>query len=322
MGLQDLASPAIIGSFYEQLEDEWSKSWASQIGWLNSGSNQETETYKWLGNVPKFREWIGGRSASHPSVESYSIRNKLWEQTLEFSIDDLRRDKTGQIAIRIGELAQAGAAYWEDLLTALINANGLAYDGKDFFDDDHPVKEATTGSTTVKNEITSTEVGALNVSTATAPTSVEAANIISGLVGHFMTFTNDQGHLLNAQARQFLLMVSTTNLWAPLVTAISQTTLTSGEANPVNGLKSMGYSFNVVLNPAASTMATDDDILIFRTDAKLKPFILQEEYGTKVSVIGAGSEEEFKNRRHLFGTERMGNAGYGLWQYAIRATLS
>jgi phage major head subunit gpT-like protein len=39
-----------------------------------------------------------------------------------------------------------------------------------------------------------------------------------------------------------------------------------------------------------------------------------------VSVIGAGSETEFKERRHLFGTERMGNAGYGLWQYAIKAT--
>lgn len=32
MGLQDLASPAIIGSFYEQLADEFSKSWASDLG--------------------------------------------------------------------------------------------------------------------------------------------------------------------------------------------------------------------------------------------------------------------------------------------------
>jgi hypothetical protein len=140
-----------------------SKSWASRIGWLNSGSNQETETYKWLGNVPKFREWVNGRAAGHPKVETYSIRNKLWEQTLEFGIDDLRRDKTGQIMIRIGELAQAGAAFWEDLLTTLIN-NGntsgfTAYDGELFFDTDHPVKESTTGSTTAKNLVSSsTEV--------------------------------------------------------------------------------------------------------------------------------------------------------------------
>lgn len=320
MGLQDLASPAIIGSFYEQLEEAYSMSWASKLGWLNSGSNQETETYKWLGSVPKFREWFGGRAAGHPKAESYSIRNKLWEQTLEFGIDDLRRDKTGQIELRIGELAQAGASFWEDMITSLINADGLCYDGQNFFDTDHPVKESTVGSTTAKNEVTASEVTALNVSTATAPTPDEAAAAIQGCVGHFMTFTNDMGHLLNSSAREFLIMVGDANLWGPFNTAISQPTLTGGASNPITGLQSRGYKFDVVLNPLM-TSATDN-FRIFRTDAKLKPFILQEEYGTKVTVIGAGSEEEFKNRRHLFGTERMGNAGYGLWAYAIKATLS
>lgn len=30
--LADLASPAITGSFYEQLEDEYMKSWSSRLG--------------------------------------------------------------------------------------------------------------------------------------------------------------------------------------------------------------------------------------------------------------------------------------------------
>jgi phage major head subunit gpT-like protein len=319
MGLQDLASPAIVGSFYEQLADEYSKSWASDLGWLNSGSNQETETYKWLGNVPKYREWLGGRAAGKPKVETYSIRNKLWEQTLEFGLDDLRRDKTGQIQLRIGELAQAGAAFWEDLLTALVIADGTCYDGQNFFDTDHPVSESTTGSTTAKNELTSSEIGVLNITTATAPTPDEAAKVVQALVGHFMTFKNDQGHLLNANAKKFTIMVATGDLWAPFSTATSQPALTSGASNPLLGLKSKGYDFDVILNPNI-TSATDL-VYMFRTDAKLKPFILQEETMPKVTVIGSGSEEEFKNRRHLFGTERIGNAGYGLWQYAIKATL-
>lgn len=324
MGLQDLASPAIIGSFYEQLMDEFQRSWASDIGWLNPNSNQDTETYKWLGNVPKFREWVGGRSAGHPKVESYSIKNKLWEQTLEFGIDDLRRDKTAQIQLRIGELAQSGSAFWEDLVTTLIN-NGntsgyTSYDGELFFDTDHPVAEMTTGSTTAKNLLTNSEVGALNVNTATAPTPDEAALIIQGLVGYFMTFKSDQGHLLNAQAKRFTIMTATPGVWGPMSTATSQPALTSGASNPLLGLKSRGYEFDVVLNPNL-TSATDV-VYIFRTDAKLRPFILQEENGVQVNVIGAGSEEEFKNRRHLFGTSRIGNAGYGLWQYGIKATMS
>jgi phage major head subunit gpT-like protein len=320
MGLQDLASPAVIGSFYEQLQAEYDMSWASRIGWYNSGSNQETETYKWLGSVPKFREWIGGRAATRPKVESYSIRNKLWEQTLEFSIDDLRRDKTGQIDVRIGELARSGAAFWEDLVTDLIIADGLCYDGQNFFDTDHPVKESTTGSTTAVNDVTSSHIGALNVTTATAPTPDEASRIVQGLVGYFMTYTDDYGHLLNSNAREFAIMVATADLWAPFSTAVNQPFLTSGASNPVSGLLSRGYKFDVVLNP--NLTSSTDIVRIFRTDAKLKPFILQEERTPTVTVIGAGSEEEFKNRRHLFGTERIGNAGYGLWQYAIKGTLS
>ncbi len=324
MGLQDLASPAIVGSFYEQLADEYQKSWASQIGWLNSGSNQETETYKWLGNVPKYREWLGGRAAGHPKTETFSIRNKLWEQTLEFGIDDLRRDKTGQIQVRIGELAQAGAAFWEDQLTTLINlgntSGNVCYDGELFFDSDHPVKESTPGSTTAKNILTASEVASLGVTTTTAPTPDEAAKIVLGLTGHFMTFTNDQGHLLNSQARQFVIMCATADVWGPFQTAINQPMLTGGASNPITGLQSRGYSFDVVLNPNL-TSATDV-VYMFRTDAKLKPFILQEETTPKVTVIGAGSEEEFKNRRHLFGTERIANAGYGLWQYGLKATMS
>lgn len=318
--LADLSDPGIIGSFYKDLEDEFQNSWASRIGWYNMGSGQETETYKWLGDVPKFREWIGGRAAGKPKTETYSITNKLWEQTLEFNIDDLRRDKTGQIRVRIAELAQAGAAFWEDLLVSLINSDGLCYDGQNFFDTDHPVAESTTGSTTAKNEITASEVASLNVSTATAPTPDEAAKIVQGLVGHMMTFKGDQGHLLNSRARNFTILTATADQWGAFSTAVSQPALTAGASNPLLGLKSRGYNFEVELIPTL-TSATDV-VYMFRTDSRIKPFILQEDKAPTVTVIGAGSEEEFKNRRHLFGTERIGNAGYGLWQHALKATLS
>ncbi len=324
MGLLDLSSPAIIGTFYENLADEWDSSWSSRLGWLNPNSTQPSETYKWLGNVPKFREWLGGRNAQHPKVETYSIRNRLWEQTLEFGVDDLRLDKTGQIMIRIGELAQAASAFWEDQITTLINngatSGNTTYDGKLMWGTDHPVKEQTTSSTTVKNDITNTEVPALDVVTTTAPTAVEAAAILLGLVGHFHTFTNDQGHLLNARARNFTVMVGTAPIWGAFQTAASQAFLTSGQSNPIMGLKSQGYTFDIIMNPNLTSATTL--VYIFRTDAKLRPFILQEQEPIKLTVIGAGSEEEFKNRRHLFGTERIGSSGYGLWQYAIRATMS
>lgn len=317
----NLADPGVIGSFYEALDSEFSTSWASQLGWLNSNSNQELETYAWLGSVPKFREWLGGRAATRPRAESYTIRNKLWEQTLEFSLDDLRRDKFGQIQTRINELAASGAAFWEDIVTSLINTDGLDYSGQNFFDTDKPVLHSTTGSTTAVNDCTNSHISTLNVGTASAPTSDEAALAIQGIVGQMMTFKDDQGHLVNSNMKSVTFMTATPTIWAPVLTAIGQANLTAGASNPVNGLKSMGMSFNVILNPNL-TVGSSDTLYAFRTDRQLKPFILQEEEGVKVNVVGAGSEEEFKNRRHLFGTERIGNGGYGLWYYALKATLS
>src|SRR3954463_8884882 len=115
----DLASPAIIGGFYQTLEQEFQGSWAGEVGWLNPDSSQEEEIYKWLGNVPAFREWLGGRNAKGLRTETFSIRNKKWEQTLDFDVDDLRRDKTGQVDVRLGELAQRGSTHWESLTSSL-----------------------------------------------------------------------------------------------------------------------------------------------------------------------------------------------------------
>ncbi|MBI5872985.1 MAG: Mu-like prophage major head subunit gpT family protein, partial [Candidatus Omnitrophica bacterium] len=39
-------------------------------------------------------------------------------------------------------------------------------------------------------------------------------------------------------------------------------------------------------------------------------------------AIAEGSEEEFKNNRHLYGVKASRNVGYGYWQQAVHCTLS
>jgi hypothetical protein len=168
--------------------------------------------------------------------------------------------------------------------------------------------------------VTSTEVTALDVTTATAPTPDEAAKVLQGMVGHFMTFTNDQGHLAEQPRPELPGDGRHRQPVGPVRHGHQPAVPDERGEQPDHGLKSMGYNFDVVLNPNLTTAT--DKVYLFRTDAKLNPFILQEETAPKVTVIGAGSEEEFKNRRHLFGTERIANAGYGLWQYAMKGTLS
>jgi len=44
-------------------------------------STSDSETYRWLGTVPKMREWGSGRLAKGLRTESYSVENLKYEAT-------------------------------------------------------------------------------------------------------------------------------------------------------------------------------------------------------------------------------------------------
>lgn len=94
MSAQGLSSRAIIGEFYRRLEQDMGNSWISQISMLFQ-SDQESETYRWLGQSPVMREWIGGRQAKGFRETGMTIFNKHFEATLEVLLNELRRDKNG-----------------------------------------------------------------------------------------------------------------------------------------------------------------------------------------------------------------------------------
>ena len=305
-----ITEKGLIGMFRQELEPIIGEGWASQIG-MPSKSDQETETYRWLGMTPALREWVGGRQAKGMRVESYQITNKIFEATLDIPIDDLRRDKIDAIRPRLGDLAVRAKEHWEKLLTELIIANGLCYDGQNFFDTDH----VSGSSGTLQNDLDATDVPALNVSTAAKATRDEMIGVITGLVEYIYGYKDDQGEPMNGGAKQFMFMVPVAQ-YAAAVGAVTDALTANGGSNTLIGQR---FKVDVMPNPRLTTAT---EVYLFRTDGRAKPFILQSELDAMASVIGAGSEEEFKNRRWLFGVEAIRNAGYGLWQHAIRATLS
>jgi phage major head subunit gpT-like protein len=314
-----LSSRAIIGRFYQTLEAALRRSWASQIG-MPFSSDQESETYKWLGMSPALREWINGRQAKGLRSSGFTIANKTFEATLALAVDDLRRDKTGQIQVRIDEMAARTASHWEKLLSGLIldGDSNVCYDGEEFFDTTH--SEGDSG--TLLNLVAAAQIPALNIADADAPTADEMADAILGVIAWFYGFLDDQGEPINGDAKNFLVMAPL-NIWAPAVAAVASNMLNTGAGsrdNPLLALtQNQGLVVNVVPNPRLDWTT---DFAVFRTDGRAKPFILQEELEVQVSAIAEGSEEEFINDRHLYGIKAIRNAGYGLWQHAIRATLS
>lgn len=314
MSASGLSSRAIIGSFYHALEQNEGASWVNPLSMLFN-SDQESETYKWLGASPAMREWIGGRNAKGLRENGITVANKKFEATLEIPVDWIRRDKTGQINVRINELARRANAHWAGLLSSLIIAGEAAvcYDGEYFFDTDHP-GYTTSGdvSGSQSNDIT------LDVTTTTAPTSTEMQTAILNAIQAMYGFVDDQGQPLNEGASAFTVMVPVPFLQA--AGAALGATVISQTSNVVQAVGSLGgFNVNLAVNPRLSWTTK---LAVFRADGDVAPFIRQEEEGISVAAIAEDSELEFNNDLHHYGIKAMRNVGYGYWQKACLVTLT
>ena len=311
MAATGLSSRAIIGRFYRTLEQDAGASWVNPISMLFT-SDQESETYKWLGMSPVMREWIGGRQAKGFRENGLTIANKKFEATLEVPVDWMRRDKTGQIQIRINEMAQRAQGHWASLLTALIIAgeSTACYDGQYFFDTDH--SEGDSGSQS--NDIS------VDIATTTAPTAAEFQGAVLTAVQQIMGLKDDQGEPMNEAARQFVVMVPTSFMASAAAALNNPILTTSGGAAATNTLVNLGgFGFQMAINPR---LTWTTKFAVFRADGGVSPFIRQEEEGLKISAIAEGSEEEFLHDRHLYGIKAMRNVGYGYWQKGCLVTFT
>lgn len=108
-------------------------------------SSVREETYAWLGAFPKMREWIGDRHIKNLSLQSYNIRNKDWEATIEVDRNDIEDDGIGVYGPIIAELGRASAQHPDELVFTLLKDGFTTpcYDGQYFFDTDHPVGGAS-----------------------------------------------------------------------------------------------------------------------------------------------------------------------------------
>ena len=314
MSAQGLGSRAIIGSFYARLEAA-NRGWVDQLA-FRVDSNQESETLKWLGQAPQLREWVGGRQAKGFRENGLTIVNKTFEGTLEVLLDEIRRDKTGQVMVRVNELADRAADHDAELLSTLINngAASVCYDGQYFFDTDHTEGDNTTNqSNAIAVDISDEGTGG----TATAPTARTMQVAILKAVSAILSFKDDRNQPMNQGAARFLVMVPPGVGFMPsAMAAIANPTLDSGMTNTIRAQSQ--FQIEAVVNPR---LTWTDKFAVFRTDGAVKPLIRQVEQDIAMDAVAEGSEYEFLHRKHLYGVTKVGNVAYGYWQHACQVTL-
>jgi phage major head subunit gpT-like protein len=312
-----LDSRDIVADFFPRYDATMETIWAPRIS-VELPSDREVEELTWLGQAPIMRRWIGGRMEEHLNKYTLSVRNYEYEATLPISVPDLRRDKSGQLRMRVGEMAARTATHWNSLLGTWIAAGeagslALGYDGQFFFDTDH--NESGTSQT---NDLTATEVPSANVSTASTLTTTEAANIIMETIAYMMGLTDDKGEPINQNPTNVLIVATKVGHYAGIKTALGLNNLGTGSGNNNPLLAWKDYSIDVQYVPQRVTAA--DKLYFFFGAPGLgsTPFIRTSEVGVTTGII----DERLKNNREVFCVNATRGVAYGMWQRAALVTLS
>jgi len=313
MSAQGLSSRAIIGMYFQRLEMNVGMGWIDKVTNLFN-SDQESETYKWLGQSPQMREWIGGRNAKGFRENGITIVNKHFEATQEVQVSEMRRDKTGQIRIRMNELADRTNSHWAKLLSTLLmnGTSTVCYDGQFFFDTDHEEGDSGVQSNDITVDISALAV--TNHGVVTAPSVGEMQKTILQGIQQIYGYKDDQGEPINETALEFLVMVPVSLLNTALA-AVALPMIDNGESNVI---PATGMNISVVSN---ARLTWTDSLVVIRTDGNISPFIRQQETEVGLKVKAEGSEYEFDNDAHQYGVDAWRNAGYGMWSGACYVTM-
>jgi phage major head subunit gpT-like protein len=247
------------------------------------------------------REWGTGRVARGLRTESYSVENLKYESTLEVDRDEIADDKTGQIRVRIGELAERAATH-KDYLTAQLLINGEtagfdSYDGVSFFNDSHVSGESGTQS----NKHTSTATDPDN------PTTTEFKAALKTAIGAMMGFKDDQGDPMSISATGLMCVVPTT-MYLTSLEAVSATVISS-TSNVLEG------AARIIAFP---WLADTSKWYLLKTDGVIRPFIFQDREPIEFTALTEESDEGFRREKFLYGVRARYRMTYGYWQYGVR----
>jgi phage major head subunit gpT-like protein len=117
-------------------------------------SSGRDETYGWIGQFPRMREWLTGeRQVKDLEAFKYTITNRKFESTVSLQREDFADDRFGVFKPMFAEMGQTARQHPDELIFSLLASgfSAVCFDGQFFFDTDHPSVDAAGAPITVSN---------------------------------------------------------------------------------------------------------------------------------------------------------------------------
>lgn len=247
-------------------------------------SSTAAQNYKWLGQIPHMREWIGERQIQALSAYDYTIKNKKFEMSIAVPRDDIEDDQYGTYTPMFGRLGEAAALHPEELCFQALKDGfeSLCYDGLPFFSDEHKSGDRIFSNLSHKK------------------LSIEAFEEARAAI---MSITGDQGKSLKLVPN--LLIVSPKN--EKMARLILEADQIEGTTNVNKGLA------KVMVAPDLSDKP--DKWFLAVTNRFIKPIIFQKRKEIKLTSYTKDDDMNvFLNDEFVWGADGRSNAGYSFWQ--------
>ncbi|SHO58794.1 Mu-like prophage major head subunit gpT family protein [Vibrio quintilis] len=128
-----------VKAHFQQGQKNYTPSWPKLATLITSTT--AVETYAWLGEFSRLREWIGERQINRMKQHGYTLKNKKFEATEGIPREYVEDDTYGVLTPKFQDMGYAAATHPDEMIYALIAAgfDQPCYDGQNFFDTDHPV---------------------------------------------------------------------------------------------------------------------------------------------------------------------------------------
>ena len=268
-------------------------------------SSSDREVYRWLGTVPRVREWGSGRLAQGLRTESYSIENLKYEATIEVDRDEISDDQTGQIRLRVAELAQRAATHKDYMIAQLLingeDAGNDSYDGVSFFNASHASGESGNQSNVLTAPATDEE----------APTVEEFKEALKAGIGTMLNYKDDQGEPILISASSLVCVVPPSMLFT--ASEAINATVVDNQTNVMRGIA------RVIAFPWLTDLSK---WYLLKTDGVVRPFIFQDREPIEFTALTGDSDEGFRREKYLFGVRARYRMAYGYWQYGVRTNFT
>lgn len=253
-------------------------------------SKTATEEYKWLGKIPRMREWLGERIIQNLTAFSYAIKNRDFELTIGVDRNDIEDDTIGIYAPLMQSMGQSAAMHPDELIWELLASGftGLCYDKKPFFSAAHK-----------DGKLTQSNLG----------TAVLSVTSYGDARAQMMALKDENGNSLKIIPN--LLVVP------PQLEGIARKILYSDQIDSTTNVYKGTAELLVV--PDLSGDATK--WYLMDVSKPVKPLIFQER--KKPEFVAKDKPEDdnvFNNKQIVYGVDSRDNAGFGLWQLAYGST--